>query len=342
MKTNVTFFLLTAASIIFSFENSIAQTWNIPAASATNTGYLGTATGDLILKSPVYPATNNIYLQAGATAGSSVATAGNSIILNTNGSATAPNLKINSTGQIGIGVDPKANAAGGGGYYTIFPKIQIQGPTNSAVPAFSPIDIVNIAPTGTTVASNSLGLTYINNMGVLRSPGILLNTSTVTLSSNIPSMGTGLCTVSIGSPYNQLTNVTGGINALENPLYIGNTGALPVAGSTTMPAGYNLYVKQGILTEKLKVAVAGQANWSDFVFDKNYKLKSLSEVELFIQKNKHLPDVPSADEVVKDGIDVANMDAKLLQKIEELTLYMIEMKKENETLKTRVQSLENK
>jgi len=59
----------------------------------------------------------------------------------------------------------------------------------------------------------------------------------------------------------------------------------------------------------------------------------LKEVEAFIKKNNHLPDVPSEKEVMKNGIDVANMDAILLQKIEELTLYMIDLKKENEHLK---------
>ncbi len=59
----------------------------------------------------------------------------------------------------------------------------------------------------------------------------------------------------------------------------------------------------------------------------------MKEVEAFIKKNNHLPDVPSEKEVMKNGIDVANMDAILLQKIEELTLYMIDLKKENEHLK---------
>ncbi len=104
--------------------------------------------------------------------------------------------------------------------------------------------------------------------------------------------------------------------------------------------GYRLYVTGGILTEKVKVAVATSSNWADYVFNKDYKLRSLAEVETYVNKNKHLPGVPSADEVVKEGIDMATMDAKLLEKIEELTLYLIEMKKENETLKKRLESLE--
>jgi hypothetical protein len=109
-----------------------------------------------------------------------------------------------------------------------------------------------------------------------------------------------------------------------------------VIGSASTPSGYRLYVSDGILTEKVKVAVKSTSNWSDFVFDKDYQLLSLGEVETYIQKHKHLPGIPSAEEVVKEGIDVATMDAKLLQKIEELTLYMIELKKENELMKSEL------
>jgi hypothetical protein len=73
--------------------------------------------------------------------------------------------------------------------------------------------------------------------------------------------------------------------------------------------------------------------WADYVFDKKYYLRPLDEVEKFIQQNHHLPDLPSASTVAKEGIDVAEMQSKLLSKIEELTLYVIELKKEVEILK---------
>ena len=73
--------------------------------------------------------------------------------------------------------------------------------------------------------------------------------------------------------------------------------------------------------------------WSDFVFDSNYNLRPLSEVESFINKNKHLPEIPSANQVIEEGIDVAKMNALLLQKVEELTLYVIELNKELQEMK---------
>ena len=109
-------------------------------------------------------------------------------------------------------------------------------------------------------------------------------------------------------------------------------------GPTTMaiPAGYKLFVKDGILTEKVKVALSSDlTNWADFVFDDDYELRSLEDVENYIAKHKHLPEIPSTAEVHKDGLDLAQMDAKLLQKVEELTLYVIQQQKEIEALKKR-------
>ena len=103
------------------------------------------------------------------------------------------------------------------------------------------------------------------------------------------------------------------------------------------PAGYKLFVQDGILTEKIKVAMSSDPNnWRDFVFDENYDLKPLAEVEKFIQKNKHLPEIPSTSEVHENGLDLAEMDAKLLQKVEELTLYIIQQQKEINELKKKL------
>lgn len=73
--------------------------------------------------------------------------------------------------------------------------------------------------------------------------------------------------------------------------------------------------------------------WSDFVFNPDYKLMPLDELENFIKENNHLPSIPTESEVKRDGINVAEMNTKLLQKVEELTLYVIELKKENEQIK---------
>lgn len=73
-----------------------------------------------------------------------------------------------------------------------------------------------------------------------------------------------------------------------------------------------------------------EAGWADFVFDKDYKLPTLQEVENHINEHKHLPDIPSEAEVKENGVSLGEMQAKLLQKIEELTLYVI---KQDKTIK---------
>lgn len=102
---------------------------------------------------------------------------------------------------------------------------------------------------------------------------------------------------------------------------------------------YRLIVEGGIITEKIKVAVKGSADWADYVFEPSYKLMSLDKVESFVKENKHLPNVPSADEMAKNGLDVSQTSAKLMEKIEELTLYMIEMNKEIKALKLENETL---
>lgn len=119
------------------------------------------------------------------------------------------------------------------------------------------------------------------------------------------------------------------------------TSGIAIIGSTTMPtpSGYNLYVKQGILTEKLKIANVNSTEWSDYVFDKDYKLMELNEVSMYVKHHKHLPNVPSAKEVSENGIDVVKMEATLLRKIEELTLYLIELQNENVEIKRELNIL---
>lgn len=72
--------------------------------------------------------------------------------------------------------------------------------------------------------------------------------------------------------------------------------------------------------------------WPDYIFEEDYPLMTLSDLEQYISKNKHLPNIPSASEVSKDGISLGKMNARLLQKIEELTLYLIEQDKRIEML----------
>lgn len=85
-----------------------------------------------------------------------------------------------------------------------------------------------------------------------------------------------------------------------------------------------------------ELVVVDPTKWADFVFDKNYKLLPLKDVEAYYVNNRHLPSVPSEKEVKENGINTAEMDAILLQKIEELTLYIVQQQKEIEALKKTI------
>jgi hypothetical protein len=126
-----------------------------------------------------------------------------------------------------------------------------------------------------------------------------------------------------------------------NAMTLNAAGQLMI-GTTNTPVGYKLFVEGGILTERVKVAIKNSGDWADYVFDPNYRLMPVAELREYINTNHHLPNVPSATEVTEQGIDIAKMDAKLLEKIEELTLYMLELQKKNEELQKRVEELEKK
>ncbi len=110
------------------------------------------------------------------------------------------------------------------------------------------------------------------------------------------------------------------------------TGAVRI-GTTVTPSGYKLAVDGKMICTEVLVRLV--ANWPDYVFNKNYRLPGLDEVESFIQKNKHLPGIPSAAAIEKEGVSLGEMQKLQMEKIEQLTLYIIELKKEIEKLKAQ-------
>ncbi len=151
-----------------------------------------------------------------------------------------------------------------------------------------------------------------------------------------------------GAPYNQnlISNIEDfNSNMLEthtvqNLSITGNVG-IGLSNPTE-----KLSVNGKIRAKEIRVE---NANWPDFVFAKSYSLPTLKETEAHIKEKGHLPGIPSAAEVKDNGVDLGEMNAKLLQKIEELTLYLIEQNKEikalanqNLKLKSQVERLETK
>lgn len=124
-----------------------------------------------------------------------------------------------------------------------------------------------------------------------------------------------------------------------NAYYTGNgffNGSVGIG--TTDPKDYKLAVNGKIRAREIKVE---NNNWPDYVFTKDYSLPTLQEIEKHIKEKGHLQDIPSAVEVKANGIDLGEMNAKLLQKIEELTLHLIEQDRKLIIMQKEIRDLRN-
>ncbi|WP_299212727.1 hypothetical protein [uncultured Aquimarina sp.] len=107
---------------------------------------------------------------------------------------------------------------------------------------------------------------------------------------------------------------------------------------TNAPGSYKLAVNGKVRAKEVVV----ETGWADFVFEEDYNLPTLEEVENHIKENGHLKDIPSAKQVAKNGVSLGQMDSKLLQKIEELTLYLLEEHKKRKQLEDIIKTLESR
>jgi hypothetical protein len=235
-----------------------------------------------------------------------------------------------STGQgrIGIGtitpgaatgVDTKLHIFGTGANASGRTELRVE---NSSTTAGARVGSVNNS--GSSIAIESFGSAYVSALAGLQA--VHATKSLLLIGSDVSaSGGTG-----------NISFRPGGYDAPAETVIFTASGNVGIGTST--PAE-KLAVKGKIHAQEVKVDIDA-ANWPDYVFSKFYKSLSLAEVEKFILLNNHLPEVPSADQVKSEGIAVGEMNAKLLKKIEELTLYMIDMDKkinrlENQNTKLR-------
>ena len=233
--------------------------------------------------------------------------------LDVNGSLNATNILLNGT-EI---VSSPWEITGSNLSYTSG-NVEV-GTLNASTLRLNGTDVVS---SPWTASGNNLSYTA-GNIGVgTTTPGYALDVAGTLNATNILLNGSPLETGS--SPWtvsgNDLSYTTGNVGI-----------------GTSNTQGYMLAVAGNVVAESVKVELEG--NWPDFVFEKEYELLGLLEVESFIKKHGHLPNVPSAEEIKKDGINLGQMDAKLLQKIEELTLHAIQQQKEIERLKATNEKL---
>ncbi|MGB3074916.1 MAG: hypothetical protein WBB36_06325, partial [Chitinophagales bacterium] len=129
-------------------------------------------------------------------------------------------------------------------------------------------------------------------------------------------------------------------NGAVSKLFLNNDGgdvSMCYAGGSVMigasvPAtGYLLSVDGKVMCEELKVQLS--ESWPDYVFDENYSMPSISELKKFVTTNKHLPGIPAADVMKEHGLSVGEMQTKMMQKVEELSLYIIQLQDQIDALK---------
>lgn len=130
--------------------------------------------------------------------------------------------------------------------------------------------------------------------------------------------------------YSENTKLVLGAGGWKQQLYVLPTNQIGI-GTDYVPSDFMLGVNGSIICEELRVKLRG--TWGDFVFADDYQLMPLNELATYVEENKHLPEIPAAAQLEEDGVDLSDMVAKQMVKIEELTLYILEMQKQLDELK---------
>lgn len=207
-----------------------------------------------------------------------------------------------------------------------------------------------------TAGKDKIAFGYGSSKNFTETFTFLTGTGQLGLGTKTPTAKLTLVSAQTGAADNTMTIANPSIGPNTSHVHWGNTGDWYIRSAassgkvilqdnggevgigTTKTAGYRLAVNGKIRATEIRV----ETGWADYVFAPEYQLRPLEEVETFIKANKHLPEILPAAEIQENGLDLAAMTTKMMAKIEELTLYLIEIKKENDALKQRVNSLENK
>lgn len=308
----------------------------IAGGNDTGTGIGNTSVGLGSLVSVTTGAANTVFgsnsLRSNTTGTNNTAIGANAIMNSTSGGGNTA-IGVNSLGGLGtqnentaIGTSSMSRAGATAGDVANY---------NSAF-GLASLGNINSGNYNTALGRRALRalLNGSNNVGIGENAA-----SNLTSGSN--NIIIGYETTTTSATVNNQLNIGNWIKGNNGTIGIGQfTNVLPADGIAADGKKYKLFVKDGIKTEKIKVDISTENGWADYVFKKDYKLMSLKDVENYINTNGHLPEVPSTEEAISNGVELKEMNILLLKKVEELTLHLIEQNKQIAKQNERIEQLE--
>jgi hypothetical protein len=318
-----------AGAIAISGNSVIDVGRNVTAVGGTfNSLTVSGSSGLTLSAGPVYMGNNTaIWMKnASGTSGAIMfADASNNLNIGDYSNAFAGNLIFRTTGQTRMSVLANGNVGVG----TMAPgqKLSVSGTIESTAGGFKFPD----GTIQTTAASGGTGQWSTNGININNS-----NSGNVGIGTSSPSQKLDVAG-SIAVSGTSVIDVNRNIVNVASGAFAGNVnvgGSVIIGNRTT--TSYKLDIVGNVRANEVVVNTDG----SDFVFEEGYGLMDLASLAEFVRTNKHLPDIAPADEMQKAGVGIGEMQTKLLQKIEELTLYMIDQEKRIQEQNRRIEKLE--
>lgn len=290
------------------------------------------------------------YMMIGPSSGENLIFDNNEILARNNGVASTLFLaRDGSRVQLGNGTETPST------------KLHISSGTDVGLSAANSGFLMTGLATGSNIAMDNNEIQARNN-GVASTLFLQNNGGNVALGNITPTSQlhmTGNITLQNNAPLIQMTNSLGtdmgflqvdtddvriGTNSANNTgsfivrtnganrMYVSPTGQFSF-GTATPATGYMISVNGKVMAEEVKVQLS--QNWPDYVFSTKYKLMNFNELREFIATNNHLPNIPSAKEIEKSGLEIGEMQRRMMEKIEELTLYVLQLEDKINGLKNR-------